>query len=70
MNTLLKPQPTKTRRILEVLGGTVITVVFVLIFIFALLNWAMGCESWDQTYWTETNSCIYPSEFIMMFFGG
>lgn len=24
------------------------------------LNILLGCETWDQTRWTETNSCLMP----------
>ena len=25
---------------------------------FILINWVLGCETWDQELWTETNSCV------------
>ena len=25
---------------------------------FILINWILGCETWDQELWTETNSCV------------
>ena len=25
---------------------------------FTLLNFMLGCETWDQTLWTERNSCV------------
>jgi len=47
--------------------GIVACIVFALFFLFILLNWVMGCETWDQSYWTATNSCVTPTEFIKMF---
>ena len=47
--------------------GSTITVAFALLMLFTMLNFMLGCESWDQTYWTANNSCIYPSEFLAMF---
>ena len=49
-----------------IVGGT-ITLGFVLIMLFTILNFLLGCESWDQTYWTDYNQCIYPLEFLGMF---
>ena len=25
---------------------------------FGLINFMLGCETWDQTLWTERNSCL------------
>ena len=25
---------------------------------FILINWILGCETWDQELWTETSSCV------------
>lgn len=25
---------------------------------FILINWILGCETWNQELWTETNSCV------------
>ena len=49
-----------------IVGGTILF-GFTLMMLFTLLNFMLGCESWDQSYWTEYNSCIYPSEFLGMF---
>lgn len=38
--------------------------VFGLVFTFILVNATMGCETWDQSKWTEQNSCITPSEAL------
>jgi len=31
---------------------------FLLMVEFAIINMILGCETWDKTYWTETNSCL------------
>lgn len=49
-----------------ILGATVM-IAFALMMVFVLINFMLGCESWDASYWTATNSCIYPSEFLGMF---
>ena len=60
-------EKTFTKKALEFLLGGTVMVGFALMMLFAILNFMLGCESWDQAYWTEYNSCIYPSEFLGMF---
>ena len=38
--------------------------VGVWLFAFMLVNLVLGCETWDESYWDEYNSCITPSQFI------
>ena len=41
------------------------TIIFIsYLFIFIMLNLMLGCNTWDRDLWTDTNSCILPSEFI------
>ena len=56
--------PTK---ILSFIGSSLVIVVFSLLIVFVLLNFMLGCESWDEQYWTAYNSCITPTEFIGAF---
>ena len=28
------------------------------------INFLLGCETWDQSYWTEYNSCITPTQLV------
>lgn len=60
-------EKTFTKKALEFLLGGTVMVGFALMLLFVMINFMLGCESWDQTYWTEMNSCIYPSEFLGMF---
>lgn len=60
-------EATFTKKAINFLVGGTITISFCLLIMFALLNFMLGCESWDQSYWTEYNSCVYPSEFLGMF---
>ena len=34
------------------------------LFIFIVFNLMLGCNTWDRDLWTDTNSCIMPSELI------
>jgi hypothetical protein len=54
-------------RSLQYIGATILVVVFCLLIVFTLLNFMLGCESWDEQYWTAYNSCITPTEFIGVF---
>tara|TARA_R100000329_G_scaffold148539_1_gene137486 strand:- start:544 stop:681 length:138 start_codon:yes stop_codon:yes gene_type:complete len=31
---------------------------FLLMVEFTIINMILGCETWDKTYWTDTNSCL------------
>jgi len=52
---------------LQYIGATILIVAFSLLIIFTLLNFMLGCETWDEQYWTAYNSCITPTEFIGVF---
>jgi hypothetical protein len=49
---------------LQYIGATILIVVFTLLIMFTLINFMLGCESWDEQYWTAYNSCLTPTEFI------
>jgi hypothetical protein len=51
---------------IRVLAGTSGTFAFCALLIWALLNWGLNCQTWDQRFWTESSSCIPPSEFLQM----
>ena len=38
-----------------------------LFILYIIINFLLGCESWDQEYWTANNSCMYPLEFLSIF---
>ena len=41
------------------LGGALAgTTALGVLIAFMIINLLLGCESWDQSYWTETNSCL------------
>lgn len=37
-----------------------------LVFLYFFLNLILGCETWDQTQWTDWNQCVTPSQFVEM----
>ena len=54
-------------KILKFTGTFLFMVAFSLFLLFVLINFMLGCESWDEQYWTAYNSCITPTQFIGAF---
>jgi len=54
-------------KILSFIGSSLVVVAFSLLMLFVLINFMLGCESWDEQYWTAYNSCITPTQFIGAF---
>jgi hypothetical protein len=46
------------RRILNIIGGLSLAVAVAFLIAFTAINFMLGCESWDERYWTEYNSCL------------
>lgn len=49
------------RRLVETAGAILALALFAAFFAFVIINFLLGCETWDQSYWTEYNSCITPT---------
>ena len=54
-------------KILKFTGTFLFMVVFSLLLLFVFFNFMLGCETWDEQYWTAYNSCITPTQFIGAF---
>jgi len=52
------------KQVLKAVGAGILLVTFSLMMLFTLINFMLNCQSWDEQYWTETSSCITPSQFI------
>jgi hypothetical protein len=52
------------KRAVEIIAATIGMTLFAFLMVFVLFNFMLGCETWDETYWTEYNSCITPSQLI------
>ena len=48
------------RAALEILAGTAIAFASAFGVALILFNLVLGCETWDESKWTKTNSCITP----------
>ena len=57
------------RRAVEIIAATIGMALFAFLMVFVLLNFMLGCETWDQTYWTDYNSCITPLHMINILYG-
>ena len=52
------------RKVLSTLGATALVVAFGFLLAFVLINFMLGCETWDESLWTEYNSCITLGHII------
>ena len=52
------------RKVLSALGATALVVAFGFLMAFVLINFMLGCETWDESLWTEYNSCITLGQII------
>ena len=52
------------KRILVNFLSFLFMVAFALLMAFVAINFMLGCESWDEQYWTETNSCLTPQHIL------
>jgi len=48
-------------RLVEVVGGLMMSIIVGFLLAFVLVNLFLGCETWDESQWTVTNSCLTPS---------
>ena len=39
-------------------------IAFVALMEFALINFMLGCKTWDETLWTDYNSCVTPAQLL------
>jgi uncharacterized membrane protein (DUF2068 family) len=44
--------------------NAVLFIAFILLIEFALINFMLGCNTWDETLWTEYNSCVTPAQLF------
>ena len=52
------------RKVLSALGATALVVAFGFLLAFVLINFMLGCETWDESLWTEYHSCITLGHII------
>ena len=47
-----------TRALGNILLAVMLGAGFLLMMEITIINMILGCETWDKTYWTDTNSCL------------
>ncbi len=50
--------PVTKRKVLEWILALVVTAGVGFLLAFVIINLLLGCETWDQSLWTEYNSCF------------
>lgn len=48
----------------KVIGGLLIATVVGFFLAFVIINLILGCETWDESLWTETNSCLTLTQIM------
>ena len=51
-------------KLTEIIGGFAIALVVGFLIAFVAVNFMLGCETWDESLWTETNSCITITQIM------
>ena len=51
-------------KLTEVIGGFAIALVVGFLIAFVAVNFVLGCETWDESLWTETNSCLTLTQIM------
>lgn len=51
-------------KLIEIIGGFTIAVLVGFLFAFVAINFMLGCETWDESLWTETNSCLTLTQIM------
>ena len=50
--------PVTKRKVIEWILALVVTAGVGFLLAFTFINLMLGCETWDESLWTETNSCL------------
>ena len=51
-------------KLTEIIGGFTIAVLVGFLIAFVAINFMLGCETWDESLWTETNSCLTLTQIM------
>jgi len=54
------------RKVIEIAAAGLMSLVFAWFIVFIGINLILGCETWDQELWTETNSCLTFSQALFL----
>ena len=56
--------PVTKRKVLEWILALVVTAGVGFFLAFVIINLLLGCETWDESLWTEHNSCLTLQHII------
>jgi len=56
--------PVTKRKVFEWILALVVTAGVGVFLAFLIINLLLGCETWDESLWTEYNSCLTPQQII------
>ena len=56
--------PVTKRKVLEWILALVATAGVGFLLAFIIINLLLGCETWDESLWTKTNSCLTLQHII------
>ena len=54
------------RKVIEIAAAGLMSLVIAWFIVFIFINLILGCETWDQSLWTETNSCLTFSQALFL----
>jgi high-affinity Fe2+/Pb2+ permease len=66
MSSLLLRKEKQMKKVIEVALGALVSLVIAWFIVFIGINMILGCETWDQELWTETNSCLTFSQALFL----
>ena len=56
--------PVTKRKVFEWILALVVTAGVGFLLAFVIINLLLGCETWDESLWTEYNSCLTLQQII------
>ena len=63
-NMIIYGHPVTKRKVIEWILALVVTAGVGFLLAFVIINLLLGCETWDESLWTEYNSCITLGHII------
>jgi len=63
-NMIIFGHPVTKRKVIEWILALVVTAGVGFLLAFVIINLLLGCETWDESLWTEYNSCLTLQHII------
>ena len=52
------------KKLIEFSVGLVMTLFMAFLIVFVVINLTLNCQTWDDSYWTESSSCVTVSQLM------